>query len=49
MPNFKPLKTFAHAHFLDVLPYLGRTLGLQGLACLAASSKQFQHACLGFV
>jgi hypothetical protein len=28
-----------------VLPYLGRALGLQGLACLASSSRQMRRAC----
>jgi hypothetical protein len=43
MPN---VKASADARLLDVLPCIGRTLGLQGLACLAASNQQFKHACL---
>jgi hypothetical protein len=31
---------------VDVLPCLGRALGLQGLACLASSSRQFRQACV---
>jgi hypothetical protein len=31
---------------LDVLPYLGKDLGLQGLACLASSSRQLSHNCI---
>jgi hypothetical protein len=31
---------------LDVLPYLGMELGLQGLACLASSSRQLRHDCI---
>jgi hypothetical protein len=31
---------------IDVLPYLGRALGLRGLACLAGSSRQFRQVCL---
>jgi hypothetical protein len=45
MPNFKLMKTLADAPLLDLLPYLGRTLGLQGLACLAAAaSSSGMHA-----
>jgi hypothetical protein len=47
--SFKLSKASADAPLLDVLPYLGRMLGLQGLACLAASSQQLKHACLQFV
>jgi hypothetical protein len=49
VPNSKSPKPFAEASLLDVLPYLGRSLGLQGLACLGASSQQFKQACLEFV
>jgi hypothetical protein len=31
---------------IDVLPYLGRALGLQGLACLAACSRQLSQTCI---
>jgi hypothetical protein len=31
---------------IDVLPYLGRKLGLQGLACLASSSRQLRQECV---
>jgi hypothetical protein len=34
---------------LDVLPYLGKELGLQGLACLASSSRQLRGQCISFV
>jgi hypothetical protein len=36
----------AAGDLVDVLPYLGRALGLQGLACLAGSSRQFRQACI---
>jgi hypothetical protein len=49
MPNVKSSKTSTDAILLDVLPYIARTLGLQGLACLAASNQQFKQACLELV
>jgi hypothetical protein len=34
----KSAKTVSDGHLLEVLPFLGSTLGLQGLACLAAAA-----------
>jgi hypothetical protein len=39
----------AAATLFDVLPYLGRALGLQGLACLAATCTQLKHECVKFI
>jgi hypothetical protein len=38
----------AAATLVDVLPYLGRALGLRGLACLAGSSRQLRESCINF-
>jgi hypothetical protein len=38
----------SNVHLLDVLPlFSGTHLGLQGLACLSACSKQLQSMCFG--
>jgi hypothetical protein len=34
---------------IDVLPYLGPVLGLQGLACLASSNRQLRQECNTFI
>jgi hypothetical protein len=38
--------TDAAGALVVVLPYLGRALGLQGLACLATSSRQLRGECV---
>jgi hypothetical protein len=41
-----PASAGAADAFLDVLPYLGRTLRLQGLACLADTCRQLARECI---
>jgi hypothetical protein len=42
----EPVASNAAGALLDVLPYLGSALGLQGLACLASSSRQLRQSCV---
>jgi hypothetical protein len=41
-----PPVEFDKTQLCDVLGYCSKQLGLQGLACLAASSKQYKEACV---
>jgi hypothetical protein len=44
-----PASAGAAGALLDVLPYLGRALGLQDLACLAATCQQLKQGCMKFI
>jgi hypothetical protein len=47
--SYQPACAGAVGSLLHVLPYLGRALGLKGLACLAATCRQLKQECVTFV